>query len=122
MNLFFVQDNGSVVTPALSGSILHGVTRDSIITLLREAGRTVTEQRVDVQAWRDGVRSGRIAEVFACGTAAVITPVGRLVEPGAEHVAGGGETGPVTLAVRQQLLDIQYGRAADTHGWLHRLA
>ena len=122
MNLFFVHADGSVVTPELSGSILRGVTRDSVITLLRDEGRTVTERRFDVQEWRDGAASGELTEVFACGTAAVVTPVGRLVEPGVEHVAGGGDTGAVTAAVRQRLMDIQYGRAADNHGWLHRLA
>ena len=122
MNLFFVHDDGSVVTPELTGSILRGVTRDSLITLLRDEGRTVTERRFDIAEWRDGAASGTIREVFACGTAAVVTPVGRLVEPDAEHVAGAGETGPVTAAVRRRLLDIQYGRADDVHGWLHRLA
>lgn len=122
MNLFFVHDDGSVVTPELSGTILEGVTRDSIIALLREQGHEVTERRIDVQEWRDGVASGRLTEVFACGTAAVVTPVGRLVEPGTEHVVGGGGTGEVTTRIRQTLLDVQYGRAEDTHGWLHRLA
>ena len=122
MNLFFVRDDGSVVTPALSGTILEGVTRDSIITLLREQGHEVVEAKVDIAEWREGVASGRITEVFACGTAAVVTPVGRLVEPGAEHVTGTGETGEVTARIRTSLLDVQYGRAEDTHGWLHRLA
>jgi branched-chain amino acid aminotransferase len=122
MNLFFVHDDGSVVTPALSGTILEGVTRDSVITLLREQGHEVREDRVDIADWRSGVASGRITEVFACGTAAVITPVGRLVEPGAEHVTGDGGTGEVTGRIRSALLDVQYGRAEDTHGWLHRLA
>ncbi len=122
MNLFFVHADGSVVTPELSGTILEGVTRDSIITLLREQGHEVREEKVDVADWRDGVASGRITEIFACGTAAVVTPVGRLVEPGAEHVTGTGETGEVTTRIRTALLDVQYGRVEDTHGWLHRLA
>lgn len=122
MNLFFVHDDGSVVTPELSGTILEGVTRDSVIALLREQGHEVTERKVDVAEWRDGVASGRLTEVFACGTAAVVTPVGRLVEPGHEHVVGGGGTGEVTTRIRRTLLDVQYGRAEDTHGWLHRLA
>ncbi len=100
MNLFFVRDDGSVVTPELSGTILEGVTRDSIITLLREQGHEVVEAKVDIAEWREGVASGRITEVFACGTAAVVTPVGRLVEPGAEHVTGTGETGEVTARIR----------------------
>ncbi len=122
MNLFFVRDDGSVVTPALTGTILEGITRDSVITLLRDRGHQVSEERVDVADWRAGVSSGRIREVFACGTAAVITPVGRLVEPDAEHVSGDGETGEVTSAIRTALLDLQYGRTDDARGWLHRLA
>ncbi len=122
MNLFFVQDDGSVVTPRLTGTILEGITRDSVITLLRDMGHDVTERQVDVAEWREGAASGRLTEVFACGTAAVITPVGRLVEPGAEHVTGSGEPGRVTSRVRQALLDLQYGRAEDTRCWLHRLA
>ncbi len=120
MNLMFVYDDGTVLTPPTSGSILEGITRDSIITLLRERGHEVREQPMDVATWRADAASGRLAEVFACGTAAVVTPVGRLVEPGAEHTTSGGDE--VTMAIRSALLDIQYGRAEDTHGWLHRLA
>ena len=122
MNLFFVHDDGSVVTPRLTGTILEGITRDSVITLLRDMGHEVTERQFDVTEWREGTASGQITEVFACGTAAVITPVGRLVEPGAEHVSGSGEPGEVTTRVRQTLLELQYGRAEDTRDWLHRLA
>ncbi len=120
MNLYFVYDDGSVVTPPTSGTILEGVTRDSILTLLRERGLQVKEQRVDIADWRADAASGRLTEVFACGTAAVVTPVGRLVEPDAEHATKG--SGEVTMGIRQALLDLQYGRAEDTHGWLHRLA
>ena len=122
MNLFFVRDDGALVTPELTGTILEGVTRDSILTLARELGHEVVEAKVDIAEWREGVASGRITEVFACGTAAVVTPVGRLVGPGAEHVTGTGETGEVTTRIRTALLDIQYGRAEDTHGWMRRLA
>jgi branched-chain amino acid aminotransferase len=121
MNLWFVLDDGSVVTPALSGTILEGVTRDSIITLLREAGHEVVERQVDVAEWLEGAASGRVREVFACGTAAVVTPIGRLVHRDGEVVTGDGSTGPVTSSVRSTLLDIQYGRTPDTHGWMRRL-
>ena len=121
MNLYFVLDDGSVVTPSLTDSILEGVTRMSVLQLAADLGHEVREERVSVTSWREGVASGRIREVFACGTAAVITPVGRLVEPGAEHVSGDGETGEVTAAIRSELLDLQYGRAEDAHGWMHRL-
>jgi branched-chain amino acid aminotransferase len=116
-----VLDDGSVVTPELTGTILEGVTRDSILTILDSTGHKVDERRISVDEWREGATSGRIREVFACGTAAVVTPVGRLVEPGRETVVGGGETGPVTSSVRAALLDLQYGRTPDSRGWLHRL-
>ena len=119
MNLFFVRDDGSVFTPELTGSILEGVTRDAILTLAGELGHKVEERRVDVDEWREGVRDGSIAEVFACGTAAVVTPVGALKWRGGE--VGTGETGPVTQRLRDALLDVQTGRTPDTHGWLHRV-
>jgi branched-chain amino acid aminotransferase len=119
MNLYFVYDDGSLVTPELTGTILPGVTRSSIITLATDLGHKVEERRLDIQEWRDGVANGRITEVFACGTAAVITPVGRLVW--GEGQVGTDAAGPVTLGLRQALLDIQYGRAEDPYGWLHRV-
>lgn len=121
MNIFFVLDDGNVVTPKISGTILEGVTRDAILATLRDDGRTVEERDIDIAEWRDGVRSGRIAEIFACGTAAVITPVGKLVEPEGESVTGDGSAGPVTTRLRQHLTDIQYGRVPDPHGWTTRL-
>ena len=121
MNLYFVLDDGSVVTPELTGTILEGVTRDSILDLLRDGGHEVVERRVGIDEWRSCAASGRIREVFACGTAAVITPVGRLVSPDGEVVMGDGGTGPVTAGVRSRLLDLQYGRVPDPHGWMHRL-
>jgi branched-chain amino acid aminotransferase len=120
MNLYFVYDDGSIVTPSLSGSILEGITRDSIITLANDLGHKVEERRVSIDEWRDGVASGRISEVFACGTAAVVTPVARLKWAGGE-VGSGDEVGEVTASVRSRLLDIQYGRADDEHGWMHRV-
>ncbi len=120
MNLYFVHDDGTIVTPELSGTILEGITRSSIIELCRQQGWKVEERKVSVDEWREGVASGRITEVFACGTAAVITPVGTLKWRGGE-VTSGDETGPVTQQVRRALVDIQYGRAEDTFGWMHRV-
>ncbi len=120
MNLYFVFSDGRLVTPEL-GTILEGVTRSSILTLAKEEGLDVEERRLGIDEWRDGVRSGAISEVFACGTAAVITPVGRLLWEGGEAVTP-QPTGEVSMRLRSKLVDIQYGRAEDTHGWLRRLA
>jgi branched-chain amino acid aminotransferase len=121
MNLYFVLDDGSIVTPELTGTILEGVTRSSILQIAGDLGHAVSERRVDIREWREGVASGRITEIFACGTAAVVTPVGRLASVDGEVVTGDGSTGPVTTAIRSALLDIQYGRTPDTRGWLTRL-
>ncbi|CAN5456730.1 branched-chain amino acid aminotransferase [soil metagenome] len=120
MNIYFVHDNGTLVTPELTDTILEGVTRDSILALGADLGLKVDERRVSLDEWRDGVGSGRITEVFACGTAAVVTPVATLRWEGGE-VSSGDEPGEITCQVRDRLLDIQYGRAADHHGWLHRV-
>jgi branched-chain amino acid aminotransferase len=123
MNLYFVYDDGSIVTPELSGTILEGITRDSVLELCGTLGHKVEERRFSVDEWREGVRDGRIVEVFACGTAAVVTPVGTLKWNGGEvsSVPADAEAGPVTMKVRQALVDIQYGRAEDTFGWMHRV-
>jgi branched-chain amino acid aminotransferase len=121
MNLYFVHSDGSIVTPALSGSILEGITRDSIIALARDLGHDVVERRVSIDEWREGTADGSITEVFACGTAAVVTPVGSLKWDGGEAVAADGEAGKVTMDLRSALVDIQYGRAADRHGWMTRV-
>ena len=121
MNLFFVHADGRIVTPAL-GTILEGITRSAVIELAKELGHEVSESRVDVDDWRRDAASGEITEVFACGTAAVLTPVGKLVWEGGEVVHGDGSPGPVTSALRSALVDIQYGRALDTRGWMRKLA
>jgi branched-chain amino acid aminotransferase len=120
MNLYFVFSDGRLVTPEL-GTILDGVTRSSVLTLAKEEGLDIQERRIGIDEWRDGVAGGAITEVFACGTAAVITPVGRLVWDGGE-VATPQATGEVSMRLRRKLVDIQYGRAEDSHGWMRRLA
>ncbi len=119
MNMYFVHDDGSIVTPE-TGTILEGITRSAIIDLAGTLGHEVTERRFSIDEWREGVASGRITEVFACGTAAVVTPVGTLRWAGGE-VGTGEDIGPVTTAVRQALVDIQYGNAEDPFGWMHRV-
>ncbi|MTB89305.1 branched-chain amino acid aminotransferase [Aeromicrobium senzhongii] len=118
MNLYFVHADGTLVTPELSGSILEGVTRDSILAIAKDLGHEVVERRISIDDWRDGVADGTITEVFACGTAAVVTPVGKLKWDGGEVVSAEGESGKVTADIRSALLDVQYGRAKDTHGWM----
>ncbi|MET1133091.1 MAG: branched-chain amino acid aminotransferase [Aeromicrobium sp.] len=121
MNLYFVHSDGSIVTPELSGSILEGITRDSIMAIARDLGHDVIERKVSIDDWRDGVADGTISEVFACGTAAVVTPVGKLKWDGGEVVSAEGESGKVTADIRGALVDIQYGRAEDRHGWMTRV-
>jgi branched-chain amino acid aminotransferase len=122
MNLYFVHADGTVVTPA-TGTILEGITRASIIELLGALGHRVEERKFSIQEWKDGVTSGAITEVFACGTAAVVTPVGELKWDGghAPAASGVGAEDALWTRVRQQLVDIQFGRAEDTHGWMHRI-
>jgi len=120
MNLFLVYADGSIVTPELNDSILAGVTRASILELADDLGHKVDERPISVQEWRAGVTSGEISEVFACGTAAVLTPVAALRwhdgEARTPHPSG-----EVTMQLRNRLLDIQYGRVADPHGWMHQV-
>jgi branched-chain amino acid aminotransferase len=122
MNVFFVMKDGSLVTPALTGTILEGVTRSSVIQVAKDMGREVAERKITLDEWRDGVASGDIAEVFACGTAAVITPIGVLRDETEFIGAEDAKAGDTTMAIREQLLGIQTGKVEDKHGWLTRLA
>ncbi len=120
MNLFFVLDGGTrLVTPALTGTLLPGVVRDSLLHIAPELGLTVEQGRISVDDWRKGAEDGSLTEVFACGTAAVIAPVGRAKSRQGEWTMGDGSSGEVTLRLRSALLDLQYGRAADPYGWMH---
>ena len=118
MNMYFVHDDGTIVTPE-TGTILEGITRASIIELAGKLGHPVEERKFPIDEWRDGVRSGRIVEIFACGTAAVVTPVGELKWDGGSAPAPASTD--LTMRIRQALVDIQYGRAEDTFGWMHRI-
>ncbi|MDN4473384.1 branched-chain amino acid aminotransferase [Demequina zhanjiangensis] len=122
MNLMVVFGDGSVATPRLTGTILPGITRDSVMTLLADAGRPVRERDIELEEIREGVASGAIAEVFACGTAAVVTPIGELKSDDFALTVGDGEAGPVATWVKKELTDIQYGRAEDPYGWMVRVA
>jgi branched-chain amino acid aminotransferase len=119
MNLYFVFRDGRIVTPAL-GTILEGITRGSIIELAGKMGHQVEERRFSIDEWREGVTSGDITEIFACGTAAVVTPVGELRWDGGTAPAPASTE--LTMAIRQALVDVQYGRAEDTFGWMRLIA
>jgi branched-chain amino acid aminotransferase len=125
MNLFFVYGKGSqakIVTPKLTGTLLPGVTRDSLLTLAADLGYQVEEVKITVDQWREGCASGEITESFACGTAAVITPVGQVDSKDfGTWTIGDGTPGEITMKLRQALVDIQTGRAVDHHNWMHRL-
>ena len=121
MNLFFVRRNGAateLLTPALTGTLLPGVTRDSLLVLGRRLGHAVREERISVDEWRADCATGRITEVFACGTAAVVTPVGKVRDRDGDWTIGDGKPGPVTLALREALVDIHHGLAPDPGGWM----
>ena len=124
MNLFFVyqdRDRVRLVTPSLTGSLLPGVTRDSILKLAADLGYEADERTISMSQFEDDVASGKMTEVFACGTAAVITPVGHVKSETGEFRVNDGETGPVAARLRSVLLDIQHGHASDTKGWMHRV-
>jgi branched-chain amino acid aminotransferase len=122
MNIFFVRSDGSLVTPELSGTILEGITRASVIQLAKDRGHAVEERRVSIDEWREGMESGEITEVFACGTAAVITPIAVLKAPTFSIGSADAPAGAFTMSLREELTDIQYGRREDPHGWMTRLA
>ncbi len=121
MNVYLVTSDAELVTPELTGSILEGVTRDSILTLAKQFGLTPVERRIGIGELLEGITAGTVTELFACGTAAVITPIAELKNEDGAYAVGSGETGETTAALRKSLLDIQYGRAEDAHGWLRRV-
>jgi branched-chain amino acid aminotransferase len=121
MNLFFLFDDGSVITPPADGTILEGITRASILTLAREQGLTVREERYAIDQWREDAASGRLVEAFACGTAAVVTPVGSVHSHEGSFTIGAGGPGQITQQLRAKLVDIQRGIAPDPHGWVQRI-
>ena len=118
MNLYLVYADGRIATPA-TGTILEGITRSAIIQIAERDGYTVEERRIDIDEWRKGVVDGDVVEIFACGTAAVITPVGRLLTAEGEIPAPASTE--LTMRIRQELVDIQFGRAEDGFGWMHRV-
>jgi branched-chain amino acid aminotransferase len=120
MNIFFVFDDGSLLTPPL-GTILPGITRDSIIALAKDSGTRVREEAYTIEQWRADAASGKLKEAFACGTAAVISPIGKVCSGSGDFLISGGAAGPVAMGMRKKLVDIQYGRAPDPHNWIKKV-
>jgi branched-chain amino acid aminotransferase len=124
MNLYFVKGKGAdatIVTPKLTGALLPGITRDSILTLAKDLGYKSEEVMISIDEWRDGVASGEITEIFACGTAAVVTPVGSAKSAKGIWRTGDGNPGPITMQIRNTLLGIQHGTIQDKHHWLRKV-
>ncbi len=117
MNIAFVYDGTHIATPALSGSILPGITRNSVLRLAPDLGYSVSEERIEIDRILADIRGGRITEVFGIGTAAVIAPVGRLGTEDEAVTINDNQPGPVAQRLYKALTDIQYGRAADPYGW-----
>lgn len=121
MNLFFVLQDQTLVTPQLNGTILPGITRSSIITIARDSGMEVQERRYSLAEWRDDARSGRLVEAFACGTAAIVAGIGEVKSASGDFVIGDGTVGPLTTALKTELTALQRGALPDRHGWLFRV-
>jgi branched-chain amino acid aminotransferase len=125
MNLYFVKGRGkdaTIFTPKLNGTLLPGITRDSILSVASDLGYKVEEGMISIDEWRDGVASGEISEIFACGTAAVIAPVGTAKSVHGTWVTGDGNPGQITMEIRNHLLGIQHGTIADKHGWMKKVS
>jgi branched-chain amino acid aminotransferase len=124
MNLYFVKGKGKdakIITPKLTGTLLAGITRDSILSVAEDLGYKTEEVMISMDDWRDGVASGEISEIFACGTAAVVTAVGTAKSAKGTWVTGDGKPGPITNQIRESLLGIQHGTITDKHGWNKRV-
>jgi branched-chain amino acid aminotransferase len=121
MNLFFVFEDGSLQTPPLTGTILPGITRDALLRLARDEGLVVREEPYAIDQWRADATSGHLTESFACGTAAVVTPVGSVTTNEGKFTIGAGGPGQTTQRLRERLVAIQRGTAADPYGWVQRI-
>ena len=121
MNICFVYEGKHIITPELSGSILAGITRDSLLKLAPTLGYEVEEQRLDIHEVLAAIEAGTITEVFGCGTAAVVSPVGKLCLKGKEYVINNNQSGPVAKHLYDELTGIQYGLRDDPFGWVQPL-
>jgi branched-chain amino acid aminotransferase len=116
MNIM-VQIGDEVITPPLNGSILAGVTRDSILTLMRDWGLRVSERQISIDEVLEAAKAGTLKEMWGTGTAAVVSPVGELGFQGQKFVINGGKTGALTQKLYDSIVEIQYGETNDAHGW-----
>jgi branched-chain amino acid aminotransferase len=124
MNLYFVKGKGTdatIFTPKLTGTLLPGVTRDSILSVAADLGYKVEEGMISTSDWQAGIASGEITETFACGTAAVVSPIGQAKSTMGTWVTGDGQPGVITMQIRNHLLAIQHGNLEDKHGWVKRV-
>jgi len=122
MNVFFAMDDGSLVTPPLGGTILPGITRDSLMTLARDEGLVVHERPYSIDEWRADAASGHLREAFACGTAAVVASIGSVHDGDGSFTIGAGGPGQIADRMRTRLTGIQRGTLPDPHNWVHRIA
>lgn len=120
MNIFFVYDK-TLVTPPLNGSILPGITRKSVLEIAQDLGYKAEERPLHIDEVFADIKAGKITEVFGCGTAAVISPVGLLHYKGEDHVINNNETGTVTENLYNQLVGMQYGIKEDKYNWLYEI-
>jgi len=121
MNVFFVFDDGSIATPPLGGTILPGITRESLLVLARDEGLTVREEPYAIDQWRADATSGHLREAFACGTAAVIASIGSVHEEHGSFMIGAGGPGQVAERLRDRLTGIQRGQIDDPYCWVERI-
>jgi branched-chain amino acid aminotransferase len=121
MNIAFVVNGSEIVTPTLTGAILQGVTRRSLLTLAPDLGYRVVERRITIDEVIDGLADGTITEVFGMGTGAVIAPVGRIYYGDGEILIRDGQPGPVASRLYDELSALQYGLKPDPYGWIHTI-
>jgi len=120
MNMFFVIDD-EIITPALSGSILAGITRDSALRIARDWGLKTSERPLSIDEIIEASSQGKLREAFGTGTAAVISPVGQITYKGKDHIVAGGKIGELSLKLYNEIIAIQYGEKEDPHGWVQRI-
>ena len=121
MNVMF-KINGEIITPALTGSILPGITRKSCIEVLKKLGYKVSERLFSIDELKEALALGTLEEAWGCGTAAVVSPIGKLMYEDVEYVVNGGKIGEVTKRLYDILTSIQWGKSEDEFGWIYKIS